>query len=57
MSRELAARTLRPLLRNNLPTARVELRPEAAATFFPTDRDLRIEFARDGSGKVTEAGV
>jgi CubicO group peptidase (beta-lactamase class C family) len=37
--------------------ARSELMPENANTFFATDSDFRIEFVRDGSGKVTEAKV
>jgi CubicO group peptidase (beta-lactamase class C family) len=37
--------------------ARVELMPESASTFFAMDSDMRIEFVRDGSGRVTEARV
>jgi CubicO group peptidase (beta-lactamase class C family) len=37
--------------------ARSELMPENATTFFAMDSDFRIEFVRDGSGKVTEAKV
>ena len=36
---------------------RAELLPETPTTFFVTDTDLRIEFLRDASGKVTEARV
>ncbi len=36
---------------------RAELLPETPTTFFATDSDLRIEFLRDPSGKVTEARV
>jgi CubicO group peptidase (beta-lactamase class C family) len=36
---------------------RAELLPEAAAIFFATDSDMRIEFVRGASGKVTEARV
>ena len=36
---------------------RSELLPEAAATFFAMDSDMRIEFVRGASGKVTEARV
>ena len=36
---------------------RAELLPETPTTFFATDGDLRIEFLRDASGKVTEARV
>lgn len=36
---------------------RVELLPESATTFFAMDSDMRIEFVRDASGKVTEARV
>ena len=36
---------------------RAELLPESPASFFATDSDLRIEFVRDPSGKVTEARV
>ena len=44
------------LFRGAGPT-RVELLPEAPSTFFATDSDLRIEFVRDASGRVTEARV
>lgn len=36
---------------------RAELLPETPTTFFATDSDLRIEFVRDASGRVTEARV
>ena len=36
---------------------RAELLPETATTFFATDGDLRIEFLRDASGKVSDARV
>ena len=36
---------------------RVELLPESSTTFFAMDSDMRIEFVRDSSGKVTEARV
>jgi CubicO group peptidase (beta-lactamase class C family) len=36
---------------------RAELLPESPASFFATDSDLRIEFVRDPTGKVTEARV
>ena len=36
---------------------RVELLPESSTTFFAMDSDMRVEFVRDGSGKVTEARV
>jgi hypothetical protein len=36
---------------------RSELLPEAAASFFAIDSDVRIEFVRGPSGKVTEARV
>jgi CubicO group peptidase (beta-lactamase class C family) len=36
---------------------RVELLPESPTTFFAMDSDMRIEFVRDSSGKVTEARV
>lgn len=44
------------LFRGTGPT-RVELLPEAPASFFATDTDLRIAFVRDASGRVTEARV
>ena len=37
--------------------SRSELLPESAAIFFTTDSDMRIEFVRNASGKVTEARV
>jgi CubicO group peptidase (beta-lactamase class C family) len=37
--------------------ARSELLPEAPATFFSADTDLRIQFIRDASGHVTSARV
>jgi CubicO group peptidase (beta-lactamase class C family) len=36
---------------------RVELLPESPTTFFAMDSDMRIEFVRDSSGKITEARV
>jgi CubicO group peptidase (beta-lactamase class C family) len=39
------------------PDQRSELLPESADTFFSTDSDLRVEFVRDVSGKVSEARV
>jgi CubicO group peptidase (beta-lactamase class C family) len=36
---------------------RVELLPESSTRFFAMDSDMRIEFVRDASGKVTEARV
>jgi CubicO group peptidase (beta-lactamase class C family) len=36
---------------------RSELLPENATTFFALDSDFRIQFVRDGSGRVTEARV
>jgi len=36
---------------------RVELLPESESTCFAMDSDMRIEFVRDSSGKVTEARV
>jgi CubicO group peptidase (beta-lactamase class C family) len=37
--------------------SRVELLPESATVFFALTTDVRIEFVRDASGKVTEARV
>ena len=39
------------------PDQRAELLPESADTFFATDADLRIQFVRDASGRITEARV
>jgi CubicO group peptidase (beta-lactamase class C family) len=36
---------------------RLELLPESATAFFALSSDVRIEFVRDASGKVTEARV
>jgi CubicO group peptidase (beta-lactamase class C family) len=36
---------------------RSELLPESAETFFSADTDVRIQFVRDGSGRVTSARV
>lgn len=36
---------------------RVELLPESQTSFFAMDSDMRIEFVRDSTGKVTEARV
>jgi CubicO group peptidase (beta-lactamase class C family) len=36
---------------------RLELLPESAAAFFALSSDVRIQFVRDASGKVTEARV
>lgn len=36
---------------------RSELLPENADTFFSVDTDVRIQFVRDGSGRVTEARI
>jgi CubicO group peptidase (beta-lactamase class C family) len=36
---------------------RSELLPESADTFFSVDTDMRIQFVRDASGRVTEARI
>lgn len=36
---------------------RLELLPESATVFFAISRDVRVEFVRDASGKVTEARI
>ena len=41
----------------NAGGTRLELLPESATAFFALSADVRIEFVRDASGKVTEARV
>ena len=53
----LAIETAGGKLYRSVNDQRTELLAENARTFFATDSDLRIEFVRDPSGKVTHARV